>query len=680
MKKLLRPLLFLALLSPMAACLGKEKLPNIIVILSDDYGFGSATCYGADPELLHTPNIDRLAKEGRRFTDANTTSSVCSPTRYSVMTGRYCWRTSLKHEVLGTTSPLHIEPERLNLASLLKKHGYETASIGKWHLGYGSDGKTDFTRELKPGPLEIGFDYHFGVPANHGDIAGVYVENHRVAGLRSGKLSPGETGVNFKNKPYLGLDAPHRVDVDVMPYMTGKTVEWIEQQSADKPFFLYYTPVAVHNPVTPSKKTAGTSKAGPYGDWIHELDASVGRVLDALDKKGFSENTLVLFTSDNGGVNKPTTEGDATDALKAGLKVSGPFRGGKHDVWEGGFRVPYLVRWPGHVEPGSVCDETLSLADTLATVAALVGEPLPPREAAAEDSFNMLPAWLGHEYESPIRPDIILHSADANFAIRRGRWKWIEGDYHPGTRAGAFRLRADQFESQLYDLESDVAETTDVSRENPELVKELASLLDRYREGEYSRELPPPAPPKKPVPPLPPVAGKTVRTENFEKLPGSPWVKVRGNWAAKAGVLRGSQTGGERGPGAMRCPLQVADGDLQYELSLPFATGHSVRLQGSQRDHVFLVTITNRLLSIARQPTEQEPPGNIEMATAKLRLKSESWANVRIHLRGDEIGAQVEDTIVRAKHSSFDEKKTAFALMVNGRGAGFRKLVVTSSK
>ena len=285
----------------------KASTPNIVVILSDDYGYGSATCYGADSAVIRTPNIDRLAQQGRRFTDANTTSSVCSPTRYSMLTGRYCWRTSLKHEVLGTTSPLHIEPGRLNLASLLKKYGYCTAAIGKWHLGYGSAAKVSFTQELKPGPLEIGFDYHFGVPSNHGDISGVYVENRRVFGLQSDRLDPERTGTNFKGRPFLGLDAPQRVDEDVMPLLTTKAVEWIESQSAQVPFFLYYTPVAIHNPVTPSAKTKGTSQAGPYGDWIHELDDSVGRVLDALDRKGFAENTLVLFTSDNGGVNKPTT-------------------------------------------------------------------------------------------------------------------------------------------------------------------------------------------------------------------------------------------------------------------------------------------------------------------------------------------------------------------------------------
>ena len=680
MKSTLRQFLtlFSSAILALQAIAEEPARPNIVIILSDDYGYGSATCYGADETLIRTPNIDRLAKEGARFTDANTTSSVCSPTRYSMLTGRYCWRTSLKHEVLGTTSPLHIEPGRLNLASLLKKCGYRTAAIGKWHLGYGDAPKTDFTKPLKPGPLEIGFDYHFGVPANHGDIAGVYVENHEVCGLRSSKLDPESADKNFKGKSFIGLDAPHRVDVDVMPFVTTKTVEWIESQSGDEPFFLFYTPVAVHNPVTPSAKTEGTSQAGPYGDWIHELDVSVGRVLEALDRKGFTNDTLVLFTSDNGGVNKPYSESDATDALKAGLKVSGPFRGGKHDVWEGGFRVPYLLRWPGHVNAGTVCGEPLSLVDTLATIAALVGESLPAEDVAAEDSYNMLPAWLGKD-TSPIRPDLILHSADGNFAIRRGPWKWIEGDYHPGTRIGALRMRADQFEPQLYNLEEDVAESKNIAPSHPETAEQLETLLNRYRDGKCSRVMPPPSPPRQTPEPLAPIQGKVIRKETFDKLPGSPWMVVRGQWTAKSGVLRGNQKGGDRAGAAMRVPLSLSNGDVQYEITCPFEASHVLRLQGSEKDLVYLVSISPRQLAILRQLRENEPPGNQVIAEEKLRLTPGEWAGVRVHLKEDEIAAQVGETLVRARHPSFAGEKRAMALMANGRGLGIRSLVVFQS-
>jgi arylsulfatase A len=482
-----RPWLLALALMVCSSTAAFAETPNIVVILADDYGWGSATCYGADSSLVRTPNIDRLAKEGRRFTDANTTSSVCSPTRYALLTGRYCWRTSLKHEVLNTYAPLHIEPERLTLASLLKRKGYTAAAIGKWHLGYGTAARVDYTKDLKPGPLELGFDYHFGVPSNHGDVTGVFVENRRVWGLRSDKLDPAAAGTNFKDTKYAGIDAPQRVDEDVMPLLTTKAVDWIQQQSAAKPFFLYYTPVAVHNPITPSATTKGSSTAGPFGDFIHELDASIGRVLEALDQKGFTQNTLVLFTSDNGGVNKPNSDSVQTDAIKAGLKPTGPFRGGKHDVWEGGFRVPYLVRWPGHVPAGTVCDEMLSLVDTLATIAAILDEPLPAHDVAAEDSYNMLPVWLGHPTLKPTRPDLIVHSADGNFAIRQGPWKYIEGSMHPDTKPGAKRSRADQFHPQIYQLGDDIAEMKDLTATNGDRAKTMAGLLERYRTQGYSR-------------------------------------------------------------------------------------------------------------------------------------------------------------------------------------------------
>ncbi|HVJ66624.1 MAG TPA: arylsulfatase [Caulifigura sp.] len=485
----MRPYLLLAAL---VVATGPQLLaaerPNILVILSDDYGWGSAGCYGANPELVKTPNIDRLAKEGRRFTDANTTSSVCSPTRYALLTGRYCWRTSLQHEVLGVTAPLHIEPGRFNLASLLKSKGYATAAIGKWHLGYGIDPKVDYTKELKPGPLEIGFDYHFAVPSNHGDVTGVYVENHGVWGLRSAKVDRTSAGKNFRGVAAFGLDAPQRVDEEVMPLLTTKATDWLAKQSTDKPFFLYYTPVAVHNPVTPSAATKGGSKAGPFGDWVHELDASVGKVLATLDEKGFSKNTLVLFTSDNGGVFHPEQMNEQAQAVHAGLKPCGPFRGGKHDVWEGGFRVPYIVRWPGHVPAGTTSNETLSLVDTLATIAAVVGEPLPPRDKGAEDSFNMLPAWLGEKSAEPIRPHLIVHAAAGTFAIRQGPWKWIEGNVHPDTKPGARRQRADQLKPQLYNLVADLGEQSDASAGQAQNATELRELLEKQKSQGFSRD------------------------------------------------------------------------------------------------------------------------------------------------------------------------------------------------
>lgn len=470
----------LALSRPAASTKPVGARPNIVIILSDDLGWGSVGCYGADPKLVRTPNIDRLAQEGRRFTDANTASSVCSPTRYGLLTGRYCWRTSLKYEVLSVGSPLHIETTRPTIASMLKKLGYRTAIVGKWHLGYQSE-KTDYTKPLRPGPQDVGFDYQFAVPSNHGDATGVYVEGDRVLGLRSPTLSPGKYK-NFRGAKQLGLDAPQRVDEQVMPTLTDKAVTWLKQQEPGRPFFLYYAPVSVHNPITPSAKTKGTSDTGAYGDWIHELDRSVGAVLAALDEKGLTKDTLVLFTSDNGG---EFFGQEQAAAQAAGLKPMGPFKGDKHTVWEGGFRVPYIVRWPGRAPPGTVCDEMINLTDTFATVAAIVGVAIAPAKDAAEDSFNVLPAWLGEKHSSPLRPHMIVHSADGVFAIRKGPWKWIEGK---PAKPKPPQARQDEFHPQLYHLGNDIGETTDVQESNPTVVAELITLLDRCREQGYSRE------------------------------------------------------------------------------------------------------------------------------------------------------------------------------------------------
>jgi len=460
----------------------KATKPNIVFILSDDFGWGSAGCYGANPKLVRTPNIDRLAREGRRFTDACAPASVCSPTRYAVLTGRYCWRTPLKYEVLGVFDPLWIEPSRITVASLLRQHGYHTAAIGKWHLGYGSSKPVDYTKLLRPGPLSVGFDVHFGVPQNHGDITGVYVDCEHVQGLRSAQLKP-MGACYYGGKPFLGFDAPQRKDEDVMEVLTTRAIDWIKEQTSERPFFLYFTPVAVHRPITPSSQTKGTSKAGPFGDWIHELDRSVGRVLAELDNRGFTSNTLVIFTSDNGSM-KPQN-GDEAVAIKAGLQVNGAWRAGKHSIYEGGLREPYLARWPGKIPAGTVCNEPISLVDTLATIAAIIGAQLPPPAHGAEDSYNILPALLGETLTAPLRPALVEHSADGVFAVRSGPWKWIEG--HCAKPKKPKGERAVEYHEQLYNLQDDPAEQHDMLTQHPDVAQRLATLLDKYRTQGSSR-------------------------------------------------------------------------------------------------------------------------------------------------------------------------------------------------
>ncbi len=680
------------------------ETPNIVVILSDDYGYGSAGCYGANPALVKTPNIDRIATEGRRFTDANTTSSVCSPTRYSLITGRYCWRTSLKHEVLSTFAPLHIETTRLNMASLLKKHGYATASVGKWHLGYGTADdspkwRPDYSAELSPGPLDIGFDYHFGVPSNHGDLTGVFVENRFVYGLRGGKIPAGmkiagpvPDSDDFKTTydpedteggrgagKILDLDAPRRKNERVMKVLTDKATTWMQQQPKDKPFFLYFTPVAVHNPVTPDRDLAGKSAAGLYGDWIHELDRSVGRVLDTLDKMGVAKETLVIFSSDNGGVFKP--ENDKllqTAAFKAGLRVNGDLRGGKHHIWEGGFKVPFLVRWPGHAPAGTVCKEMISLADILATTAAIVGEELPAVTKGAEDSRTFLPAILG-DPSKPIRDDMIVHSSDGVFAIRQGPWKWIEGVPVDEIKPALRKVHADQYRAQLYNTQIDPAETKDVSAEHPEIVKELAALLNRQRNGGFSRELPPadvkPAVTK--VASLAPITGTSVLNESLAALPAKPWTTSKGEWQAKDGGLWGGQQGKGEQAATLRTPLAITDGSIDFEINFKGANRTSLRVEWGDKKGSFRFVISRTSLEIAKNPSQGGSKDAVEQLVRKpLKLDAGQWYPVRITFKGREVTVQVNETTAKATHATFGEKKTAANFLVFGESAGFRNVKV----
>ena len=694
----MRPLLCLLL----ALTASAADHPNIVVILADDYGYGSAGCYGADPKLIRTPAIDRLAAEGRRFTDGNTTSSVCSPTRYSLLTGRYCWRTSLTHEVLGTFSPLHIETTRFNLASLLKQQGYRTAAVGKWHLGYGKESddpkwRTEYKAELSPGPLDVGFDYHFGVPSNHGDLTGVFVEDRFVYGLRSGQIPAGmklagpaadsddfkptygaEDTENGKNSGrILELDAPRRKNERVMKVLTDKATAWLEAQPKDRPFFLYFTPVAVHNPVTPDKDLAGKSPAGPYGDWIHELDQSVGRILATLDKMGATKDTLVLFTSDNGGVFKPENERLLqTAAFKAGLKVNGAIRGGKHDVWEGGFKVPFIARWPAKVPAGSTAAQMVSVVDILATASEIVGQPLPAKEAGAEDSRSFLPALLGAP-DAPGRDDMIVHSADGVFALRKGRWKWIEGVPVDEIKDGVRKSRKEQFRSQLYDTVADPAETKDVAAAHPEVVAELKDLLRRYRDGGYSRELPPAdvRPSRARVTTLPAPGGAVVLAETLAKLPGKPWIVSADEWSARDGGVFAKPKGGSEKPASLRTPLAFADGVLDCEVNLQGANRVSLRFGAG--DAGFRLVISRSSAILTKNPSKGEPATATEDISKKnLKLAAGQWYPVRLTFKGDEVTVQVNDQVFKGKHTSLGKEKTSLDLLVFGATAGFRKLIV----
>lgn len=697
----MKPALICTLLLVFVGAISAAEKPNIVIILADDFGYGSSGCYGADGNLVRTPNIDRLAREGRRFTDASTTSSVCSPTRYSVLTGRYCWRTSLTHEVLSTFAPLHIEPTRLNMASLLKKQGYQTAAIGKWHLGYGKENgrpnwRADFTAELSPGPLDIGFDYHFGVPGNHGDVTGIYVENRFVYGLRSGKIPEGmkiagpvpdddhykatytADDTESKKGNIIPIDAPRRVNERVMPNLTDKAVNWISQQKSGTPFFLYFTPVAVHNPVTPDKDLVGSSKAGPFGDWIHELDRSVGRVLDTLEKQGLAKDTLIILSSDNGGVKEPQrTDSVQTQALNAGLAVNGQWRAGKHHIFEGGFRVAFIVRWPGHAPAGTTCDEMISLADILATTSAIVGEPLPAAEKAAEDSYNILPAILGESYAEPLRRDMIVHSSDGVFAVRKGPWKWIEGVPVEEVKGAVRKARADEFRPQLYNLKDDPGETKDLLKEQPELAKEMAALLERYRDGDFSREMPPVTEKKKAQPvALTPLEGTKTMEAKLDEVPGKPW-KTLGTWAAKDGAVWGTAKGGNKQQVALQAPMAIGDGTLQYEINFGDADRHSLRINTEGNKTSFRIVVSPGAIDIAKNPGPGETPNKVEtLAHVPVKLKRGQWYTLRVTFQGDEVTAQVGDFTAKGKHEVLRGQKGVMNLLVFEGSMGFRNLSV----
>ena len=502
----------LAALFAGVGCVHGAARPNIIYILTDDVGYGDVGCYGATH--VKTPNIDRLAKEGTRFTDAHATATVCTPTRYAFMTGRYAWRQPGTGIAPGD-SPLLIKPGTVTVPSMLKQAGYTTAVVGKWHLGLG-DGPTDFNGEIKPGPLELDFDYAFIIPATGDRVPCVFVENHRVVGydpadpiqvsygkkIGNGpfgsdpnaklkiKGGPGHKDSVVNGIPRIGFmtggKAAHWVDEDIADTLASKAVKFIESHQSG-PFFLYLATHDIHEPMVPHPRFRGTSDSGWRGDVIHQLDWTVGEILAALDRLKLATNTLVIFTSDNGGAIKNTYD-DGTNPLHGRQKPNGVLRGFKGSLYEGGHREPFIARWPGHVPSGSTSGQLMGHVDTLATLAALTGQKLP--SDAAPDSFNVLPALLGEKTSTALRDHLILqNNGPSPLAIRQGVWALIQKA--PGPRqqdlAGAAPIQ------ELYNLATDHSQTNNLAAQQPERVKEMAALLEQYRtEGRSapSREKP----------------------------------------------------------------------------------------------------------------------------------------------------------------------------------------------
>lgn len=497
MKKFLALLLTFGTFAPGFAGRGATaEKPNIIFILADDLGYGDVKCLNPQGKIA-TPHMDRLAAGGMIFTDAHSSSAVCSPSRYGILTGRYNWRSRLKNGVLGGLSPRLIEPGRLTVASFLQQHGYATACIGKWHLGMDwvkQPGKevselsiekpeqvhsVDYARPISNGPTSVGFDYYFGISASLDMVPYTFIENDHVTvpptEEKNFPLMLGRTD----NGTRLGPAAPGFDVIDVLPTLTRKAVEYIDAHAAGakggKPFFLYLPLNAPHTPIAPTPEWQGRSGLNPYADFVMQTDATIGMVVDSLEKNGLAANTLVIVTSDNGC--SPQAKFDELQAK--GHNPSYEFRGYKADIFDGGHRIPFLVRWPARVKAGTHSDQIVCLSDFFATCAEILGKKLP--DNSAEDSVSILPALDGRA-EKPLREAIVHHSINGSFAIRQGNWKlelcpdsggWSAP--RPGTKA-AQGLPA----NQLYDLSDDIGEQRNVQADHPEIVARLTKLLEKY--------------------------------------------------------------------------------------------------------------------------------------------------------------------------------------------------------
>ena len=489
-----------------AVTLPAAERPNIVLIYADDLGYGDVSCYGATK--VQTPNVDRLAKEGLRFTDAHSPSATCTPSRYAMLTGEYAWR-KRGTGVLPGDAALIIAPGRTTLASVLKNAGYTTGVVGKWHLGLGpGPDKTDWNGDIKPGPLEIGFDYCFLMPATGDRVPCVYVENHRVVGLdpkdpiRVSFAQPLTDEPTGRDRPdLLRMHPSHGHDMTIVNgisrigYMSGgKSARWKDEDMADdftskavqfiernqgKRFFLYFAPHDIHVPRVPHPRFAGKTGIGPRGDVIAQLDWCTGEILNTLDRLKLAANTLVIFTSDNGPVVDDGYKDEAVAKL-GGHQPAGPLRGGKYSNFEGGTRVPFIVRWPARVKPG-VSDALVCQIDFRASFAALTGQKLADDDAP--DSFNVLRALLGDAKTG--RDHLVEHASV--LSLRQGLWKYIEPSRGQKVNRNTNTEMGNDPGGQLYNLADDPGETRNQASEDPERVKEMSGFLERLREQGRSR-------------------------------------------------------------------------------------------------------------------------------------------------------------------------------------------------
>jgi arylsulfatase A-like enzyme len=475
--------------------------PNVILIYADDIGYGDVSANGAT--TIRTPNVDRLAAEGLRFTSAHAAAATCTPSRYALLTGEYAWRRK-GTGVLPGDAALIIEPGRPTLPSAMRAAGYATGVVGKWHLGLGR-GDIDWNRDITPGPLDLGFDYAFLIPATGDRVPTVFVENRRVVGLDAADpirvsyrepIGTDPTGTShpglLKMRPSHGHDQTIVNGISRIGYMSGgRAARWIDEDIADtitakavafierhrkRPFFLYFATHDIHVPRVPHPRFAGRSGMGPRGDAILEFDWSVGEILGALDRLALADNTLVIVTSDNGPVVDDGYQDQAVERLGA-HRPGGPLRGGKYSALLAGTRVPFLLRWPARVKPG-VSGALVGQVDPFASLAALAGHRL--GADAAPDSQDVLPALLG---TSRSGRDWLVAQAGA-LSVIQDRWKYIEPREGPKVEVNTNVELGNDLAPQLYDLEADIGETRNVAPDDPARVAALAGLLERVRKGE----------------------------------------------------------------------------------------------------------------------------------------------------------------------------------------------------
>ncbi|MBN8732898.1 MAG: arylsulfatase [Acidobacteria bacterium] len=466
-----------ASLAPQAPA--QSARPNIVYILADDLGYGDLRCYN-DSSAVPTPNYDRVAREGVRFTDCHSPSSVCTPTRYGILTGRYCWRSRLKSGVLQGYHRALIEPGRATVPSMLKSAGYHTAGVGKWHLGFGSTEPVDYSKPFDISPNSHGFDYYYGIPASLDFEPYCYVENNRAVDPPTA-FTPGlnvPRGVFWRQ----GKVAPSFVFEDVLPTLAKKATTYIAERAREpqRPFFLYLPLTGPHTPWLPTRKFEGKSAAGIYGDFVAMVDDVIGQVTEALRQHGLENNTLLILTSDNGAHWTPE------DRARYPHRANAWWRGQKADIHDAGHRIPFLARWPGRIAPGTVSGQLTCLTDLFATAAEINGIAL--KENEAEDSFSFLSAATAAPAKSPARASIVHHSAQGMFALRRSEWKLAES-------LGSGGFTEPQKESptpngptgQLYNLMADPAESDNLFLRNPTKVAELTAELNAIRTKGRSR-------------------------------------------------------------------------------------------------------------------------------------------------------------------------------------------------